>query len=200
MSLSLSRTRGISTIQPGDVIGFSACNPKGTLIRVCTGGLICRGGLSHVGIAVHWPGYRRPLVCESTSLCPEPCVVRREMVKGVQLHRLRTRILAYPGHVWHYPLVEGLSAANSTVLTLVCRSYLGIRYDRAGAIGARHTLLARLLQRPEDLSTLFCSEWVAACLRHVGKLKTDNASAWSPNGLVRYLVRHGVCRKPVRIK
>jgi len=192
--------RGISLIQPGDVIGFSACNPKGTLIRVCTGGLICTGGLSHVGIAVDWPGFRKPLICESTSLCREPCVVAGETIRGVQLHRLRSRILIYPGLVWHYPLADVLLPNGSRMLTDFARHYLGRPYDRKGAIAARHTPLARLFRKPENLDELMCSELVAVCLQRLGLLDTDNASAWSPNGLMRHLVRQGVCRKPTRIK
>jgi len=61
-------------------------------------------------------------------------------------------------------------------------------------------VLAKLFRQPEDLSKLFCSEWVAACLRIVGRLDTPNASAWSPNGLVRHLVREGICGQARRIK
>jgi hypothetical protein len=193
-------SRGISLIQPGDVIGFSACNPKGTLIRVCTGGLICCGGLSHVGMAVDWPEQRRPLLCESTSLCPRPCVVQKRMVQGVQLQSLRLRILEYRGRVYHYPLAMGLADNTRRYLTAFVQEFLGTQYDFRGAIAARHTPFARLFRRAENLDELFCSEWVATCLRRVYRLKSDNASAWSPNGLMRHLVRQGVCRKPTRIK
>lgn len=191
---------GISLIQPGDVIGFSGCNWRSSLIRVGTCGWWCCNGLSHVGIVVAWPEVTRPLICESTSLCELPCAVQQRRIKGVQLHRIRQRIATYRGRVWHYPLCESLSRRDNTRLTGFAAAYLGVEYDRHGAIGARHTLLARWLQRPENLDRLFCSEWVAACLRRIGRLETDNISAWSPNRLSRHLVNNGTCGAPRRIK
>ncbi len=191
---------GISLIQPGDLLGFSGCSLKSSVIRVCTGGLWCCSGLSHVGIAVAWPAVHRPLVCESTSLCELPCLAAGVRVRGVQVHTIRQRVATYRGRVWHYPLSEALTQLRSENLTAFCREFLGVQYDRRGAIGARHTVLAKLFRQPEDLSKLFCSEWVAACLRIVGRLDTPNASAWSPNGLVKHLVREGICGQARRIK
>jgi hypothetical protein len=192
--------QGISIIQPGDVIGFSACTPKGSLIRVCTGGLLWCGGISHVGIAVEWPGHKRPLLCESTSLCPRPCAVQGHHVAGVQMQYTRRRLIEYHGRVYHYSLARPLSAATSRYLTAFAQEFLGTRYDFRGAIAARHTLLARWFRAAENLDELFCSEWVATCLRRVNRLKTENSSAWSPNGLARHLVRSGVCGAPTRLK
>jgi hypothetical protein len=192
--------RGISTIQPGDVLGFSACTPQGAIIRVCTGGLICCGGLSHIGFAVQWPGYTRPLLCESTSLCDLPCVVQGRRIKGVQLHYLRQRIATYPGRVWHYPLARPLSASEVCRLKAFCEAYLGVEYDRRGAIGARHTLFARLFQRPENLDKLFCSEWLVATMRYMRRFRTDNASAWSPRAARRVMLQDGECLPGRRIK
>jgi len=187
-------------IKPGDSLGFAECSPRGAAIRVCTCGLLCCGGLSHVGIVVEWPGCRRPLLCESTTLADAPCVVQGRRVEGVQLHHLRQRVLEYRGRVWHYPLVEPLRPLESRRLTMFCRKHLGRRYDYRGAADARHMPLARLFRGREDLSRLFCSEWDAACLREVGRLDTKNASAWSPNGLARHLVRTGIVHRPRRIK
>lgn len=194
------RLRGISLIRPGDLIGFSGCNWKSSLIRIGTCGWICCGGLSHVGIAVAWPGHKRPLLCESTSLGEFPCVAQGKLVAGVQLHYLRQRIVTYRGLVWHYPLAVALMPLESEALTAFARQHLGRPYDFRGAFAARHTPLAWLVRPAEDLAELYCSEFCAAGLRHVGRLATDNASAWSPNGLARHLVRQGICKKPRRIK
>ena len=189
---------GISLIQPGDILGFSGCNWKSSLIRVCTGG--CCGGLSHVGIAVAWPGHKRPLICESTSLCDLPCVVQGRVVKGVQFHLMRERIATYRGRVWHFPLARPLLPGESAALTSYCRAYLGVEYDRRGAIGARHTFLAWLLRRSENLDRLFCSEWMVAAMRYMHRFRTDNASAWSPNAAIRTMLREDECKPGRRIK
>lgn len=194
------RLRGISLIRPGDLIGFSGCNWKSSLIRIGTCGWICCGGLSHVGIAVAWSGHQRPLLCESTSLGEFPCVAQGKLVAGVQLHYLRQRIVTYHGMVWHYPLAVPLVSEESDALAAFARQHLGRPYDLRGAFAARHTPLAWLVRPAEDLAELYCSESCAVGLRHVGRLATDNASAWSPNGLARHLVRQGICKKPRRIK
>lgn len=198
--LTIGGMHGISLLQPGDVIGFSACNAKGALIRLCTGGLLCTGGISHVAIAVEWPGHKRPLLCESTSLCPRPCVVQGRPVSGVQMQYTRRRLIEYHGRAYHYPLARPLPPATSRYLTAFAQEFLGTRYDFRGAIAARHTPLARWFRAAENLDELFCSEWVATCLRRVHRLTSENASAWSPNGLAKHLVRSGVCGAPARIK
>lgn len=191
---------GISLIQPGDVIGFSGCSLKSSIIRVCTGGLWCCDGLSHVGFAVELDGRKRPLLCESTSLCNLPCVATRQRIKGVQVHYMRERIATYRGRVWHYPLARPLSPRESYWLTDFTLRHLGTEYDRRGAIAARHTLLAGLFRRPENLDRLFCSEWLAAAMRYVNRFHTDNASAWSPNGAVRAMLREQECLPGRRLK
>lgn len=187
-------------VKPGDMIGFAECSSSGMAIRICTCGLLCCGGLSHVAFAVEWPGVRRPLLCESTTLADAPCVVAGRRVEGVQLHHLRQRVLEYHGWVWHYPLSEPLRPLEARRLAAFCRKHLGAPYDLRGAMGARHTLLARWFRGREDLSRLFCSEWCAAALREAGRLETQNASAWSPNGLARHLVRTGIVHRPRRVK
>lgn len=187
-------------VKPGDGIGFAECSATGAAVRVCTCGLICCGGLSHVGFVVRWPGFRRLLLCESTTLCDEPCVAQGRRVEGVQLHHLRQRIIGYRGKVWHYPLAELLWPLESARLTRFCREHLGTRYDWSGAAAARHMPLARWFRRREDLSRLYCSEWWAASLREAGRLDTQNASAWSPSGLARHLVRTGTVTRPRRLK
>jgi len=211
-----SSPRGVSQqplhlglIRPGDVLGFSGCNPTSTAIRVCTCGLICCGGLSHVAIVTWWPGRRRGtfpqrprVLCESTSQADKPCLIQERPVSGVQIHHIRARILAYPGRVWHYPLSRPLDWEQVQQLYRFCRKHLGAPYDYIGAAEARHTPLARLILklRREDLDEVFCSEFVAACHRKLGLLATDNASRFSPNRLVRTERRRKILGKPRRLK
>ena len=199
----------LGNIRPGDGIGFSACRPSGTAIRVCTCGLICCGGLSHVAIVTWWPGRRggaypdRPRVlCESTSQADRPCLVQKRPVSGVQIHHIRARIIAYPGKVWHYPLARPLDWEQVQVLYRFCKANLGRPYDFFDAAHQRHTPLARLIMRlrGEDLSRVDCSEWFATCHRKLGLLETDNASAFSPRGLFQHERRLGIFAKPRRLK
>jgi hypothetical protein len=113
---------------------------------------------------------------------------------------MRERIATYRGRVWHFPMTYPLMPGESGVLTSFVRAHLGVEYDRPGAIGARHTLLARLLRKPENLDRMFCSEWLVAAMRYSYRFKTDNASAWSPQGSVRAMLRNGECKPGRRIK
>lgn len=188
-----------SKILPGDLVFFSSCTPTGVLIRLGTCGLCC-GTVTHVGLAVNHHSYRWPLLCESTSECDDPCVIKRRRVSGVQFHEMRTRILRYPGTVWHYPLANPLSLKESRMLTGHCLEHAGDAYDWLGAFNARHTMLAELIRglKGEDLTRVFCTEWVADNLRLIGRLDTTNASAWSPRKLSRHVLRNVICQKPIR--
>lgn len=189
----------ISDVEPGDVIGFAGCDWLSCAIQVCTLGLP-GVSLSHVGIAVEWVGFRRPLLCEATTQCAAPCAVLQRRLDGVQCQHLRGRVLRYPGRVYHYPLAKRLNWVEAFNLYHCCADHLGKSYDAFGALAARDTLYAALHRAPEDLVSFFCSELVAVGLRSTGRFPVINASSLSPNRLTRHLVRRGIVHKPVRLK
>ena len=191
----------LETFQPGDILGFSECSLSGAAINLATWG--CPGwGLSHVGIVAMRPGTTRQLLWESTSLCPLPCDIQARVVSGVQAHRLWARLRTFAGRVWVYRLTTPLTEAESTRLSLFVWTHLGVSYDFLGAFRLRVTPLGLLEQLlcPEELHSLFCSELLAAALRHIGRHGDHNASRWSPNRLCRHLVRAGIYCPAVRIK
>jgi hypothetical protein len=72
---------------------------------------------------------------------------------------------------------------------------LGTPYDRLGAFRARDLPIGRIrrwLLGRENLTSLFCSEFVASVMRILGLFATDNASAWNPNSLIRALRREKI--------
>jgi hypothetical protein len=187
---------------PGDLIGFSGDSWLSGLINLATLGWPGIG-LSHVGIVAQQYSGRLVLV-ESTTIAPEPCIIRRHHVRGAQMHDL-VDVLQRPGRIYHYPLAVPLSGADSDRL----RDYMTdlVRaekpYDFVGAAKSRFTPLALLrmwLHGRESLGMLFCSETCAAGLRYVGRLAIRNASSLAPNQLCRRCVRQWVLCPAVRLK
>jgi hypothetical protein len=187
-------------IASGDIIGFVGEDWVSDCINIATLGLPNRS-VSHVGIVSEYKG--KLLVYESTSGDRPPCYVKLKLTRGVQAHPL-SELLSIPSfrEVWHYPLKCPLYYHQRARLEYVLKGYLGRDYDMNGACHSAGVVFSKVcgMIKGEDLSSLFCSEMVAAVLTHVGTLRTPNSSRWSPNKLCRYLVREGVCLPPQRLK
>jgi len=204
-------------IKPGDVIGFSGNYWHSHAINLLTYGLPW-WGLSHIAVAaeaesedlVRFDGvspeepYRGSclLLFESTSLCPYPCYLQLRHHEGTQAQIPTRRILDYNGKVWHYPLSRELRPLESRRLTCYLLNYIGTGYDTIGAFRAGGVGFSWLesLFRPEDLSSIFCAEYVAAAHRHIGLFKTRSASRWNPNLLARREQRVGILRQRRRLR
>lgn len=178
-------------MKPGDILGFSSFDLSGAIINLATWG-IPFFGVSHVGIVARHQG--RLLLFESTTMNKRPCEIRGKKIWGAQAHLINPRIEEYNGKVWHYSLNGRVD--SDELSRFLCKD-LGKRYDFLGA--ARSALITKFF-RDEDLNNLFCSEWVAEALSHLNVFDTTNSSRWSPNSLMRKLVRKGVTSKPKRIK
>jgi len=187
------------TPRPGHLLGFSGNDSLSAVINL--GSLGWPGvGLSHVAICISHPN--GPALVESTTVCDLACIESGETRAGLQCHLLQDRIPGYPGRVWHYPLRRPLTYIDGRELSIrlraMCRE--GVPYDYRQAIDSRSTIVAAFMRWKyghEDLAQLFCSEMVAAEWRSLKILRTANASAWSPNALARYAVRHGLVEEPI---
>lgn len=186
-------------VKAGDLIGFSGNDPVSWVIQGATGSLPGRG-LSHIGIVAELGGDQ--LVYESTSFKRPPCARQKEVISGVQAHRLVDVLeFGYPV-IWHYPLRSPLYVDEADRLLDFLDSQLGKPYDLAGAVksgGAVFRALQTILGR-ESLSSWFCSEFNAQALVHIGRFRTRSVSRWSPNGLVRALFREGIVDNPRRMR
>ncbi len=196
-------------LKPGDILAFGGKGFLSGWINFVT--LALPGwGASHVSMV----GKRRSklLNYESTSTYPdEPknyCAIKGCHVRGMQAHTLDFA-LDRPGKIWVYRAKNKLTCQHSDDLTAFLDSQLGKEYDYVGAGktfgGFIRTLIRQRLYR-EDLSTLWCSEIVAAAvnllwrLKHYGTVWTGNPSAWSPNSLLRALVSDGLYEPAERLK
>lgn len=189
------------TIRPGDVIGFTKHNWVNWVIELAT--LSLPGwGVSHVGIVADHPrGMPGLVVYESLAVSHRACIIQGQVTSGVQCHWLHDTI-ADAGQVRVYRLADPLDAEEAAKLSNFAQRCIGLRYDTTGALSARDLLcgwLHRLIFAREDLERFFCSEFVAACHRYVGRFRTRNVSAWSPNRLIRTETRAGIILPPVTL-
>ena len=186
----IEMNRMLASIKPGDVIGFSGRSWLSTGINVATFG-IPLWGISHVGIMGYESGRSGNLdLFDSTGKY------------GVGYWRLNQTIREYNGRMWLYRLSRPLFLHEVTRLTMRLTQLWGRKYDAAGAMRAGGALWSAVqgVIRGEDLTSLFCSEFVAEQLSYIGVFPTSNASRWSPNHLVRKMRRMGILDPPVRLK
>lgn len=202
----------LRVIKPGDVLGFSGGDRVSRGIQVGTlswpfARPLAWRGLSHVEIVARLPFTDRLISYCSTTLCQEPCIIKRERCSGVQAHEIADRIRWYHdrgGVAWHYPLATPLTPRAERELTAFCFAHAkaGTKYDYLGAFDSRSTALAmahRLMLGKEDLSAFFCSEFCAAALRDAGVWQITNVSGLNPNSFARRAVRDGVLLFPGQI-
>lgn len=191
----------LSVVKAADIIGFVGDSWLSAGINVATYGLPF-WHISHVGIMAHAAG-RRLLLFESTSLeGQEPCEITGQPIVGTQAHTLERILKLYGGAAWHYPHYRPLYLWEDQRLTEFLTDTIGTPYDMMGAMRAGGIGLSWIesLFRPPDLTSIFCSEWVAAAYSYVGLHPTDNVSRWNPNRLLRHLRRDGIIGKPRRLR
>jgi len=154
---------------------------------------LVRAGALHIPAErlEHWQD--RHLLYESTTLNDQPCVIRGRQLPGVQAQEPAERIAAYDGRVWLYRLTppwrSDFTAERSTRLTGHLLARIGQQYDGRGAVLSGTRVIKHLWAwRRVDRSSLFCSEYLAAVLQHVGLFPISNASKITPAALIRQLV------------
>ena len=174
-------------IKAGDIVGFSGRSWISAGINIATYG-IPLWGISHVGIMAHAPDGRL-LIFESTSLEDLPCEISHENFTGTQAHLLDDILRVYDGKAWHYPLYRPLYDYEDKRLTEFLMATIHTPYDAMGAFRSAGVGLSWVesLFHPENLHSIFCSEWVAAAYANIGLVPTANAARWNPNHLVRHL-------------
>ena len=157
----------------GDIIGFSGDSPISDFVNLMTLG-VPRWSISHVGVLADWQG--QLLLFESTTLDGLPCEITKVNWNGTQRTNSDDVLRVYKGRVWEYPLVRPLYPFESERLSSFLLGTLHLPYDQVVAMRSAGVGLSRMesLLRPEDLRTIFCSEWVAKALAEVGLHPTDD--------------------------
>jgi hypothetical protein len=192
---------GEAEVKAGDIIGFSGRSWVSAAINIATYG-IPLWGISHVGILANCPDGKLRLF-ESTTLDGDiPCEITGKPICGTQAHALDFILGHYDGKAYHYPLYRPLYPNEDERLTEFLIDTIGVPYDMLGAFRSAGVGLSWIesLFREQDLTSIFCSEMVAAAYATVGLFATDNVSRWNPNRLVRRLRRAGILLRPRRLK
>lgn len=170
-------------MKTGTIIGFSGRDFISDFINLMTFG-IPRWSIAHVGIVY------------------EGMLVESRSNVGVTATNLEKRITESEGRVYAYQPSRPLYPYEVSRLDQFLFDQIGKQYDLRGALHSGGFIFAALQRclNDEDLTTLFCSEMVAASLQQTGLLITNHASWLSPNKLCRLATRRGVYRNAMRLQ
>lgn len=174
-------------MRAGSVLGFAGSGVLSGFINVVTLGIPHRN-LSHVGIVARCRGRLR--------------LFESNLETGVTCGSIGQKIARYLGRCYHYELSRPLYDFEDDRLSEFLLSLVGRPYDPIGAMRSAGWLVAKskAASTKPNLSSLFCSELVAAAHNHIGLYPTANSSRFSPNSLVRYERCAGILAAPVRLK
>jgi hypothetical protein len=190
------RTNEEANFLPGDLLLFSGRGLESRWIAAVTCSprqLLAGQWFSHVGICARDPR-GRVLLWESTTLCDLPCEITRRKVRGTQAHLPRERLACYAGTAWRLRLAERetLTEQESLRLSDFVMSEIGRPYDYEGAMISATWRLRLCRTLYPTLDKLFCSFYVLAALKDVGKVDKDlNPRAYSPARAARDLMYWG---------
>ncbi|MCA9248957.1 MAG: hypothetical protein KDA42_17645 [Planctomycetales bacterium] len=168
-------------------VGAIGWTPRRQLRQLADGGVLRTENANFYG----W--IDRHLLYESTTLANVPCAVTGKQIEGVQAHDPDARIRDYNGQVWLYRLLPAwrrdFDESKCTRLTGHLLSRIGQQYDGRGAILSGTRIVKHFWAwRRVDRSSLFCSEYLASVLQHVGLFPISNASKITPGGLIETLI------------
>jgi hypothetical protein len=166
-------------IRTGDVL---LCRGRGLLSGLIALGQ--RSEWSHVGMFVRPPEPAFPdsvLVWESTTLGKLPDVSTGRIVQGVRLVSASDLVASYPGRLaWrHLDGPRGIDFERGW--NIAYQRHHGKRYERRWWHLVRAAVDLGADARRADLSSVFCSELLAATWKHLGVLsRTVNPSEVVP--------------------
>jgi len=161
-----------NSLKTGDVVLFSGRGLASWLIQQAT-----RSRWSHVGMVVRIPEYDMVLLWESTLLSNVADVEAKKLLGGVQLAPLSARIASYSGQAAIRRLNAELMPEDLVALHELRHEITGRPYERdpvqlwRSALDVPGTMLAANAR--EDLSSVFCSEMVAAAFQRMKLLPDD---------------------------
>lgn len=156
----------------GDIVLYGGDTPQCVRLKK-----LMRSRWSHVGLVLRPDPEGEPLLWEATGTPGMPDLVDGTNEGGVQLVRLEEWIARYGGDI----AVRRLMVDRSLEMEQAFRAFFtkvhGRPYERTHTQAIRAPFAGFLLRnRREDLSTLFCSELVAAAYQRVGLLPRDPPS------------------------
>lgn len=145
----------------GDIVLFSGTCNVGTLIKFLQGSI-----WSHVGMVICHPDYDFPCLYESSHSDGLICLEQGVKVDGPQLVPLEEKILTYPGKVGYRRLINVEdSELDLVALESFRRDMLGRDFEQS--IIQMFMANLPIISNKQDLSSLFCSELIAAAYQEM---------------------------------
>jgi hypothetical protein len=176
-----------SEVKVGDVFASDGKTAFSDLIKFRTG-----SPYSHVAICIGFhqiiPGQPKSLLmCESTMTVSKKDDISGEVIKGVQIHKISSRLALSKSKFWWVPLKQPLSQMQEVVMMqwLFKKHSNKTKYDTRQAIGCAIDWWDALGFRNEpDFDKLFCSELVSRAFQIAKVIQFCNASEMSPDDVV----------------
>lgn len=156
----------------GDIVLFEGRGLISRAIQWLTG-----SRYSHVGMVVHVPEYDFVCLWESTTLSNVANLVTGQKTRGVQLAPLSQRIANYQGNI-AVRLLQTYQPVNPHHLMALRHSLRGREYERK-PLQLLRSVWRR--NRKADLSSVFCSELVAAAYQHLYLLRNEHNGGLASN-------------------
>ena len=153
------------SLRTGDVLLFSGRGLIPWIIQRAT-----HSPYSHIGMVIHVQGWDLLLCWESTTLNNVADVDAGVRVGGVQLDPLSERLDRFDGTVVVRKLLEPVTSVEARELMALRKTLIGKPYERRLWTLAQAALWPKSV-KPEDLSSLFCSELVAEAFKRLGVIK-----------------------------
>ena len=176
-----------SKVKVGDVFAFDGKDTLADLIKLRSG-----SPYSHVAICIGFhqiiPGEPPSLLmCESTMSVRKKDDISGEVIKGVQIHKISSRLALTTSKVWWVPLKQTLTRVQKVLLMrwLFKKHSSKTPYDSVQAIGCVIDWWDVLgMENEPDFDKLFCSELVARAYQIARIIQFCNASEMSPGDIV----------------
>ena len=153
-------------LKTGDVLLFSGTGLISSLVQWWTG-----SKWSHVALVVKSEDIDAVFCFESTTISSVLDITTGSKARGVQLTPLSSRIKSVKGEVYIKRLEKELFPEQKKAFFKLMINFRGRGYE-----SDKMQLLRGGANTKEDLSTIFCSELVAATLKGCGLLDESRAS------------------------
>lgn len=185
-------------VKVGDVFAFDGKTPFSNLIKMRTA-----SPYSHVAVCIGFhqiiPGQPPSLLmAESTMSVDKKDDISGEVIKGVQIHKVSSRLALSKSRVWWVPLKQTLSEEQeATMLQWIFKKHSNkTPYDTVQAVGCAIDWWDALgMENEPDFDKLFCSELVSRAYQVAGVIEFCNASEMSPGDVVNF----DVLRWPIEL-
>jgi len=174
-------------VKVGDVFAFDGKDTMADLIKLRSG-----SPYSHVAICIGFhniiPGQPKSLLmCESTMLVNKKDDISGEIVKGVQIHKISSRLALSKSKAWWVPLKQPLKEFQASVLLnwIFKKHSNKTPYDTVQAIGSVIDWWDFFgMENEPDFDKLFCSELIARAYQVSQVIGLCNPSEMSPGDVV----------------